>query len=190
LPSVRGNSLFELGRFAEAQAQFQRVSWCRDGEDVVQEALIEAYRKLDQFDESQPLKAWLFRIAHSRGIDFLRRKGAQGEAEAAAAVRTRSRQLIRTHWGIGKAVEHLVASLPPKQRACVLLKEVFDYSLEEIAELVETTGPGNWPWLKWTVNRWWSFPDGGADTWTSYSVIHVNVTGQKIERIADYIHCP
>jgi RNA polymerase sigma-70 factor, ECF subfamily len=24
----------------------------------------------------------------------------------------------------------------------------------------------------------------------SYSVIRVNVTGQKIERIADYIHCP
>jgi hypothetical protein len=30
----------------------------------------------------------------------------------------------------------------------------------------------------------------GADTWTSYSVIRVNVTGQKIERIADYILCP
>ncbi len=29
LPSVRGNSLVELGRFAEAQAQFQRVSWCK-----------------------------------------------------------------------------------------------------------------------------------------------------------------
>ena len=30
----------------------------------------------------------------------------------------------------------------------------------------------------------------GADTWTSYSVNRVNVTGQKIERIAEYIHCP
>ena len=35
-----------------------------DGEDVVQEALFEAYRKLDQFDQSRPLKPWLFRIAH------------------------------------------------------------------------------------------------------------------------------
>src|SRR5882672_5830228 len=34
-----------------------------DGEDVVQEALIEAYRKMDQFDDSRPLKPWLFRIA-------------------------------------------------------------------------------------------------------------------------------
>src|SRR3979411_3355715 len=57
-----------------------------DGEDVVQEALIDAYRNLDQFDESRPLKAWLLRIAHNRCIDFLRRKGVRDEAEAAAAM--------------------------------------------------------------------------------------------------------
>ena len=56
-----------------------------DGEDVVQEALFEAYRKLDEFDESRPLKPWLFRIAHNRCIDFLRRRGARDEAEAGAA---------------------------------------------------------------------------------------------------------
>jgi len=51
-----------------------------DGEDVVQEALIEAYRKMDQFDDSRPLKPWLFRIAHNRCIDFLRRKGVRDES--------------------------------------------------------------------------------------------------------------
>jgi RNA polymerase sigma-70 factor, ECF subfamily len=30
----------------------------------------------------------------------------------------------------------------------------------------------------------------GADTWTSYSAIRMNVIGQKIERVVDYIHCP
>ena len=43
---------------------------------------------------------------------------------------------------LGRAVEHLVLSLPPKERACVLLKDVFDYSLEEIAELVDSTVGG------------------------------------------------
>src|SRR3954463_3134989 len=56
-----------------------------DGEDVVQDALFEAYRKLDQFDESRPLKPWLFRICHNRCIDFLRRKGVREKAEEAAA---------------------------------------------------------------------------------------------------------
>ena len=60
-----------------------------DGEDVVQEALIEAYKKMDQFDDSRPLKPWLFRIAHNRCIDFLRRKGVRDEAEAAAGRRRR-----------------------------------------------------------------------------------------------------
>ncbi|MBV9678201.1 MAG: RNA polymerase sigma factor [Acidobacteriaceae bacterium] len=31
-----------------------------DGEDIVQEALFQAYRKLDTFDDSRPLKLWLF----------------------------------------------------------------------------------------------------------------------------------
>jgi RNA polymerase sigma-70 factor, ECF subfamily len=45
-----------------------------DGEDVMQEALFEAYRKLDSFDDSRALSPWLFRIAHNRCIDFLRRR--------------------------------------------------------------------------------------------------------------------
>src|SRR5579864_6420769 len=48
-----------------------------DGEDVVQEALFEAYRKLDKFDQSRPLKPWLFRIAHNRCIDLLRHRGVR-----------------------------------------------------------------------------------------------------------------
>ena len=57
-----------------------------DGEDVVQEALFEAYRNLDKFDDSRPLKPWLFRIAHNRCIDLLRQRGVRAEAESAAMV--------------------------------------------------------------------------------------------------------
>jgi len=40
-------------------------------------------------------------------------------------------------------------NLPPKERACVLLKDVFDYTLEEIAELVNSTVGG----VKAALNR-------------------------------------
>ena len=119
-----------------------------DGEDVVQEALIEAYRKLDKYDESRALKPWLFRIAHNRCIDFLRRKGVRDEAEAAVAV-PEVIQPVEPVLGTGKAVEHLVLTLPPKERACVLLKDVFDYSLEEVAEMVDSTVGG----VKAALNR-------------------------------------
>lgn len=120
-----------------------------DGEDVVQEALFEAYRKLDQFDENRPLKPWLFRIAHNRCIDFLRRRGVRDKAEAAAAMPEAIPPTEPFTLGIGRAVEHLVLTLPPKERACVLLKDVFDYSLEEIAELVDSTVGG----VKAALNR-------------------------------------
>jgi len=245
-----------------------------DGEDVVQEALFEGYRKLDQFDESRSLKPWLFRIAHNRCIDFLRRKGVRDEAEAAAAVPEAVSPAEPATLGIGKAVEQLVALLPPKERACILLKDVFDYSLEEIAELVDSSVGGvkaalsrgraklasppapsvavrsaspelaqimqlyvdrfnrrDWDGVRelisadarlnvadrfagkfgeapyfFNYDRWpwpWKLALGdvdgepvvmilqrGADTWSTYSAIRMNVVGEKIDRIVDYIHCP
>ncbi len=113
-----------------------------DGEDVVQDALFRAYRSLDTYDDTRPLAPWLFRVAHNHCIDFLRRRGVRLEAETAAA----KPDVVAPHEfsgsGIGPAIEHLVVHLPPKERACVLLKDVFDYSLEEIAELVDSTVGG------------------------------------------------
>ena len=30
----------------------------------------------------------------------------------------------------------------------------------------------------------------GADTWIPYSMVRLSVTGQRIDRIVDYAHCP
>ena len=57
-----------------------------DGEDLVQESLFHAYRNLGSFDESRALEPWLFRIAHHRCIDFLRRRKVQQQAEAQAVL--------------------------------------------------------------------------------------------------------
>jgi RNA polymerase sigma-70 factor, ECF subfamily len=120
-----------------------------DGEDVVQDALFRAYRSLDTYDESRPLAPWLFRIAHNHSIDFLRRRGVREEAEAAAAKPDFVDPGEPAGPAVGPAIEHLVLHLPPKERACVLLKDVFEYSLEEIAELVDSTVGG----VKAALNR-------------------------------------
>src|SRR5438034_4906253 len=113
-----------------------------DGEDVLQEALFQAYRKLDTFDDARPLSPWLFRIAHNRCIDFLRSREVRQQAET-AALEPDSVPPAHPHGPIlDRAVERLVLALPPKERACVLLKDVLDYSLEEIAELVDSTVGG------------------------------------------------
>jgi RNA polymerase sigma-70 factor, ECF subfamily len=120
-----------------------------DGEDVMQEAIFEAYRKLSSFDAARPLGPWLLRIAHNRCIDFLRRRRARREAEAEAGPLAWVDPPEATGKAIDRAIERLVIALPPKERACVLLKDVFDYSLEEIADLVESTTGG----VKAALNR-------------------------------------
>src|SRR5467141_17103 len=120
-----------------------------DGEDVVQDALFQAYRKLESFDDSRPLKPWLFRIAHNQCIDFLRRRQVRQDAEAEVVVQDAVAPKDPVGRGIERAIERLVLTLPPKERASVLLKDVLDYSLEEIAELVDSTVGG----VKAALNR-------------------------------------
>ncbi len=120
-----------------------------DGEDAVQDALFQAYRRLDTFDDARPLGPWLFRIAHNRCIDLLRRRGVREDAEAEVAVADAVAAVDPPGPALGRAVERLVLALPPMERACVLLKDVFDYSLEETATLVDSTVGG----VKAALNR-------------------------------------
>jgi len=149
----RPNGLFDaryrafLATVSDARAQLHR--YCArmtgsrlDGEDLMQETLFEAYTKIETLDDAEKLKPWLFRIAHNRCIDFLRRRDARRRAESDYSndigVITAEPAATDAH----RAIELLVGYLPPKERACVLLKDVFDYSLEETAELVDSTVGG------------------------------------------------
>lgn len=113
-----------------------------DGEDVVQDALFHAYRRLDSFDDARPLKPWLFRIAHNRCIDVLRSRGTREDAESNADLPDVVWPIDPPGPALGRAIEHLVLALPPMERACVLLKDVLDHSLDEIAELVGSSVGG------------------------------------------------
>src|SRR4051794_34193783 len=48
-----------------------------DGEDVVQDTLARACYELSQMKTLPPLAPWLFRIAHNRAIDHLRREAVR-----------------------------------------------------------------------------------------------------------------
>ncbi|TIQ14796.1 MAG: sigma-70 family RNA polymerase sigma factor [Mesorhizobium sp.] len=113
-----------------------------DAEDVMQEALFEAYRKIEKLDDTSALRPWLFRIAHNRCIDFLRNRQVRERAEAGFVEEEIILPVEPAGRGAARAIERLVIHLPPKERACVLLKDVFDYSLEEIADLVGSTVGG------------------------------------------------
>ena len=117
-----------------------------DGEDIVQETLARAYYALPEFPTPPALRPWLFRIAHNRALDHLRRYEHRmsdpltSTPEAADdAVDSPEDELAREH-ALHAAVSRFL-ELAPAQRSCVILKDVLGHSLEEIATLLELSVP-------------------------------------------------
>jgi len=109
-----------------------RSPW--DAEDLAQDALARAFVTMAKMNEAPANpRAWLFRVASNLWIDQLRRRrdvpGDVPEVADEAADRRAPREAAGT----------LLVRLAPQERAAVVLKDVFELSLDEIAETLTTT---------------------------------------------------
>lgn len=115
-----------------------RDAW--DAEDLVQDTLARGFVTLGTlFHELPNPRAWLFRVASNLFVDRQRRVRRDVRArrdpdpvEEGDAVDPRAAR---------EAAATLIGRLSPQERAGVVLKDVFDFTVEEIAEVLSTT-PG------------------------------------------------
>ncbi len=107
-----------------------------DAEDLVQESLLRAFAKLSElhWDVENP-RAWLFLVATNVWRDRVRRSEPDSLPESwdEAAPEEPVRAEVR------EALLELARALPPQERAALLMKDVFDLSLEETARALETS---------------------------------------------------
>ncbi len=109
-----------------------------DGEDVVQETLARACYELPQMQTLPPLRPWLFRIAHNRAIDQWRHQAHRATEpldiamEIAAETMHEPDQILARNQAVQAAIGCFL-ELAPAQRGCVILKDVLEHSLDEIA---------------------------------------------------------
>ncbi len=110
-----------------------RSPW--DAEDLAQDTLARAFVTLGQMGHAPANpRAWLFRVASNLWIDRTRRSRREeplADSEPSAHVRDPrdGREALGT----------LLGQLSPQERAAVVLKDVFDFSLEETADALATT---------------------------------------------------
>ena len=115
-----------------------------DGEDVVQDTFARAFVALDELEEDAPLRAWLFRIAHNRALDLLRSRAIRAAEPIEAADEVADpespdpMEVLMRREAVETAVSRF-AELPTVQRSVVILKDVLDQSLEEIAAMLDLT---------------------------------------------------
>ena len=115
-----------------------------DGEDIVQDTLARALVALDEAEEMPQLRPWLFRIAHNRALDLLRSRSLRKAEpiEAASDIADEANpdpmEVLMRQEAVETAVSRF-AELPLLQRSVVILKDVLDESLKDIADLLDLT---------------------------------------------------
>jgi RNA polymerase sigma factor (sigma-70 family) len=113
-----------------------------DAEDVLQDTFLRAYSALRQDERPVTLRAWLYRVAHNRCVDHLRRP-----LPAASEVFDVSRPPVLDPPSETERREDLrrlvsdMRRLPEQQRSALLMRELEGLSYTELADALGATVP-------------------------------------------------
>jgi RNA polymerase sigma-70 factor (ECF subfamily) len=115
-----------------------------EAEDIVQEAYLNAYAHLNQFEGRARFSTWLTKIAVYEALSRARRRGrfvGEGEGEEMTAIRTtepdpeRQAQVSE----LRALLEGAIDALPPAYRSVFLMREVEQLSTAETAECLDVS---------------------------------------------------
>ncbi len=140
----------------------------QDAEDALQETLLAAWRGLDGYEQRASLRTWLYRIATNRCLNSLRASDRRAPVEpqfgdVVIPVPTRETDIIwlepipdvlldglpdsgpgpealyAASESISLAFITVLQTLPPRQRAALILRDVMGFHAAEVAEMLETS---------------------------------------------------
>jgi len=141
-------ALVEPHRRALEVHAYRMLGSPQDAEDIVQETLMRAWRRLDRFERRSSLETWLYRIATNACLDELERRPKRPEPvfpypdarllEAETPVVDPAARYAM-HEGIELAFLTAIQRLPGRQRAILILRDVLGWTAAETAELLEST---------------------------------------------------
>ena len=134
----------------------RRLVGDEEARDCVQEALMLAIVNIAQFEGRSSLEAWLRRIVINAALQRVRKAARRGEELVEDPYSTFDASGCRVVADVGEvpsvdallgrkrvleAVRGAIADLSPTHRAVIVLHHMEDYSIEDVAELLEIT-PG------------------------------------------------
>ena len=114
-----------------------------DAQDCMQEAMIRAYRAIENFRFQSSFSTWIYRITMNTCLDELRRRKVRQAASLDA--------LLDAGWAPSggespeghameqdrkRALEQAIHALPEDMRAAIVLRDIQGYSYDEIADIL------------------------------------------------------
>ncbi len=147
---------------------YRMVGGYQDAEDALQETRLKAWRHLRSYEPTASFRAWVYRIATNTCLDMLRQRQRRmlpqevGPSVApgppTTAIRediswlepypdallpatTSPEETLRLHESVRLAFVRAMQLLPPRQRAALILHDVLDFAVSDVATMLETTVP-------------------------------------------------
>jgi RNA polymerase sigma-70 factor, ECF subfamily len=154
-----------LSRELHAYA-YRMLGGFHDADDALQESRLKAWRGLATYEPRASFRAWMYRIVTHACLDMLKARSRRvmpqdvGPAVPPGPPATAPRsdilwiepypdallpdvagpeQAAHLREGIRLAFVRVVQVLPPRQRAALILHDVLDWSVAEVAAMLETT---------------------------------------------------
>ena len=125
-----------------------------DAEDIVQDAFLKAYQKLEQFQGNSKFYTWLVRIAVNESLMRLRKRRAGKMVSIDEDIETEEGSMPRdlADWSpnpeqmygqseLGDILRKTIQGLPPGFRTVFVLRDVENLSTEETAETLGLSVP-------------------------------------------------
>ena len=127
---------------------YRMLGSLHDAEEVLQETLLRAWRRLERFEQRASVHTWLYRIATNACLDELERRPRQPEPVqpfpdsrlddvAPPLYDPAARYALRE--GMEHALLAAIQKLPGRQRAVLILRDVLGWTGPEVAELLDST---------------------------------------------------
>jgi RNA polymerase sigma-70 factor (ECF subfamily) len=147
---------------------YRMLGGFHDADDVLQESRLKAWRALATYEPRATFRAWMYRIVTNTCLDLLKSRARRvmpqdiGPPVAPGPPTTAPRadllwiepypdcllplrptpgpeEVARLREGMRLAFVRVVQVLPPRQRAALILHDVLDWSVAEVAAILETT---------------------------------------------------
>lgn len=107
-------------------------------DEAVQEALLTAWNKFDQFRGGAKLSSWVYRITVNQCCDRIRKRKREAEKLKAYAETEAAEAAVNRNESLDRLAE-AVAELPELYRESILIGCLSDYSSDEAATLLDCT---------------------------------------------------
>jgi RNA polymerase sigma-70 factor (ECF subfamily) len=122
-----------------------------DAEDIIQEVFIQAYESIQSFKGDSKLSTWLYRIAISKALDFIRKKNRKkrsavifrfldpGKKEVEEPATFHHPGVVLEQRENAAMLFKAINELPEKQRIAFTLHKLESLSYQQIAAVLDTS---------------------------------------------------